>query len=84
MQKNQATPALHASRGRRLPVLALALFLALQAPAYLPATARAEVHPEIQKANEQRARAERRQKLLLLFPAAALGITIALIIIKRR
>mgnify|MGYP004268480431 CR=1 FL=1 len=42
------------------------------------------VNPEVQKADAQLEKAKRRERLLLLFPAGALGLTIALIVITRR
>jgi len=70
-------------------LLLASLILTLNLAAMTPALAAQErddqaVHPEIQKADAQRAQAERRERLLLLFPAGALGLTIALIVITRR
>lgn len=62
-------------------MLALGLTVAPPAPAQQDDGA---VHPEIQKADAQREKIKRRERLLLLFPAGALGLTIALIIITRR
>ncbi|HEX5678102.1 MAG TPA: hypothetical protein VFX91_09025 [Alcanivorax sp.] len=42
------------------------------------------VHPEVQKADAELERTKRRERMLVLFPAGALGITIALIVITRR
>jgi hypothetical protein len=42
------------------------------------------VNPEVQKADAQLEKAKRRERMLLLFPAGALGLTIVLIVITRR
>ena len=42
------------------------------------------VNPEVRKADAQLEKAKRRERLLLLFPAGALGLTIVLIVITRR
>ncbi|MFP1677808.1 hypothetical protein ACLD02_03865 [Alloalcanivorax sp. C16-2] len=68
-------------------LLILSLMLALGLTMAPPAPAQQDdgaVHPEIQKANAQREKIERRERLLLLFPAGVLGLTIALVIITRR
>ncbi|MCG8392348.1 MAG: hypothetical protein MI745_04635 [Pseudomonadales bacterium] len=43
-----------------------------------------KVHPAIQEANEHREKEKRRKRYLLLFPAAVVGITVALIVVTRR
>tara|TARA_A100001391_G_scaffold99418_4_gene66110 strand:+ start:1872 stop:2090 length:219 start_codon:yes stop_codon:yes gene_type:complete len=65
-----------------LATLVLTMGLGLTPPA--PAQDNGAVHPEIQKANAQREKIERRERLLMLFPAGVLGLTIALVIITRR
>ncbi len=70
-------------------LLLVSLILTLNLAAMTPALAAPEqdnqaVHPEIQKADAQLERAKRRERLLLLFPAGALGLTIVLIVITRR
>tara|TARA_R110001606_G_scaffold1937_15_gene7846 strand:+ start:13183 stop:13530 length:348 start_codon:yes stop_codon:yes gene_type:complete len=49
-----------------------------------PTLADQAVNPEVQKADAQREQIAHRERMLLLFPAAALGITIALIFFTRR
>ena len=66
-----------------LASLVLALGLAMPPPA-LAQQDDSAIHPEIQKANAQREKIERRERLLMLFPAGVLGLTVALIIITRR
>ena len=41
-------------------------------------------HPAIQQADAQREKEANRKRYLLVFPAAVIGITVALIIITRR
>lgn len=42
------------------------------------------VHPAIEQANNHRAKEARRKRYLLFFPIAAVGVTVALIVITRR
>ncbi|BAP15099.1 MAG: hypothetical protein AOY29_01420 [Alcanivorax borkumensis] len=42
------------------------------------------VHPAIEQANTHRAKEARRKRYLLFFPIAAVGVTVALIVITRR
>lgn len=65
-----------------LATLALALGLTL-APA-APAQDNGAVNPEVQKADAQREKIKHRERMLMLFPAGVLGLTIALIVITRR
>ena len=67
-----------------LASLILALGLSAATPVAAQEQADQAVNPEIQKADAQLERAKRRERMLLLFPAGALGITIALIVITRR
>jgi hypothetical protein len=67
-----------------LASLILALGLSVATPVAAQEQADQAVNPEIQKADAQLERAKRRERMLLLFPAGALGITIALIVITRR
>lgn len=67
-----------------LASLLLALSLSVATPVAAQEQADQAVNPEVQKADAQREKAERRERLLLLFPAGALGITITLIVITRR
>ncbi|MBF5053789.1 hypothetical protein ISO4_02391 [Alcanivorax venustensis ISO4] len=61
------------------------LILALGLSAATPVVAQEQaVNPEVRKADAQLEKAKRRERLLLLFPAGALGLTIALIVITRR
>lgn len=64
-----------------LASLILALGLSVATPVVAQEQA---VNPEVQKADAQLEKAKRRERLLLLFPAGALGLTIALIVITRR
>ncbi|MFP1681439.1 hypothetical protein ACLD0W_02950 [Alloalcanivorax sp. C16-1] len=65
-----------------LATLVLTMGLSLTPPA--SAQDNGAVHPEIQKADAQREKIKHRERLLMLFPAGALGLTIALIVITRR
>jgi len=67
-----------------LASLILALGLSVATPVAAQEQADQAVNPEIQKADAQLEKAKRRERMLLLFPAGALGITIALIVITRR
>ncbi len=67
-----------------LTSLILALGLSVATPAAAQEQADQAVNPEIQKADAQLEKAKRRERLLLLFPAGALGLTIVLIVITRR
>lgn len=67
-----------------LASLILALGLSAASPVIAQKQDDQAVHPDILKADAQRERAARRERMLLLFPAGALGITIALIVITRR
>jgi hypothetical protein len=67
-----------------LTSLILALGLSVATPAAAQEQADQAVNPEVQKADAQLEKAKRRERLLLLFPAGALGLTIALIVITRR
>ena len=67
-----------------LTSLILAMGLSVATPAAAQEQDGQAVHPEIQKADAQLEKAKRRERMLLLFPAGALGITIALIVITRR
>jgi len=67
-----------------LASLILALGLSVATPVAAQEQTDQAVNPEIQKADAQLERAKRRERMLLLFPAGALGITIALIVITRR
>ncbi len=67
-----------------LASLILALGLSVATPVAAQEQADQAVNPEIQKADAQLERAKRRERMLLLFPAGALGLTIALIVITRR
>ena len=61
------------------------LILALGLSAATPVVAQEQaVNPEVRKADAQLEKAKRRERLLLLFPAGALGLTIVLIVITRR
>ena len=62
-------------------VLASSLFLA---PVATYAEADSAKHPAIQQADAQREKEASRKRYLLVFPAAVVGITVALIIITRR
>ena len=62
-------------------VLATSLFLA---PVATYAEADSAKHPAIQQADAQREKEASRKRYLLVFPAAVVGITVALIIITRR
>ena len=64
-------------------VLATGLFLAPVATYAAEDSATAK-HPAIQQADAQREKEASRKRYLLLFPAAVVGITVALIIITRR
>ena len=68
----------------RLFLASLILSLGLAATPPSPAQQNDAVHPEIQKANEQREKIKRREQLLLMFPAGALALTVVLIIVTRR
>ena len=74
--------------GRAARLFLTSLIFALSLSAATPVAAQEQddqaVHPEVQKADAQREKAKRRERMLLLFPAGALGITIALIVITRR
>ncbi|MGJ3257720.1 MAG: hypothetical protein ACFE0K_15510 [Alcanivorax sp.] len=62
-------------------VLATSLFLA---PVATYADDDSAKHPAIQQADAQREKEANRKRYLLVFPAAVIGITVALIIITRR
>ncbi|MED5389409.1 MAG: hypothetical protein VX793_11190 [Pseudomonadota bacterium] len=62
-------------------ILATGLFLA---PVATYADENSATHPAIQQADAQREKEANRKRYLLLFPAAVVGITVALIIITRR
>ena len=66
-----------------LASLILALGLSVATPVAAQEQADQAVNPEVQKADAQLEKAKRRERLLL-FPAGALGLTIALIVITRR
>ena len=59
-----------------LTSLILALGLSVATPAAAQEQADQAVNPEVQKADAQLEKAKRRERLLLLFPAGALGLTI--------
>ncbi|MEQ8259879.1 MAG: hypothetical protein RH947_06270 [Alcanivorax sp.] len=68
-----------------LASLILTLNLAAMTPALAaPEQADQAANPEVQKADAQLEKAKRRERLLLLFPAGALGLTIVLIVVTRR
>ena len=62
-------------------VLATSLFLT---PVAAYADDGSAKHPAIQQADAQREKEANRKRYLLVFPAAVIGITVALIIIPRR
>ena len=64
-------------------VLATSLFLAPVAT-YADEDSTTAKHPAIQQADAQREKEANRKRYLLAFPAAVIGITVALIIITRR
>jgi predicted histidine transporter YuiF (NhaC family) len=64
-------------------VLATGLFLAPVAT-YADEDSATAKHPAIQQADAQREKEANRKRYLLVFPAAVIGITVALIIITRR
>ncbi len=67
-----------------LASLILALGLSVATPVAAQEQDDQAVHPEIQKADAQREQTQHRERMLMLFPAGALGLTIALIVITRR
>ena len=67
-----------------LASLILALGLSAATPVVAQEQADQAVNPEVRKADAQLEKAKRRERLLLLFPAGALGLTVALIVITRR
>jgi hypothetical protein len=74
----------HSSPRKTARLLLSSLVLAGSLLCVTPALADQAPNPELERLNAQREQILHRERMLLLFPAAVLGITIALIIIKRR